>query len=225
MRVEEQPGTRGVPRGVAALDEQVVLLLPQRLHRHVVLVVAGSGPHRVEEGVGPRDPVRPAMADLAGSRVHVRDLGGGAAPLGHAPDAADVGRREVEVPVVAPVAAPVARRVGERLKRRAAHRDLPELRSREEADPPPVGGEERPVAALGALERRRLGRVQRADEDPVLAVLEPDVGDASPVAGDRDRVELARAQLVPLGKRDADVSAPCSPSGRRETRASASGRT
>ena len=153
----------------------------------------------------PAIEVRPAMADLAVGGILSRDLGGRAAAFRHAPDAADVRRREIDVAVVAPVAAAMTRRVGERLQRRAAHRDLPELGPGEERDPLAVGGEEGTVAALGAVERLRRGLAQRADVDLGLAVAKPDVGDARAVIGQRDRQQIGRAQLVAVGQRDADV--------------------
>ena len=205
MRVEQQSGLGGVARRVAAPHQHVVLRRADRLHRDLVFVVTGPGPHPEYERVGARDQVRPAMADLTAFQVSPRDFRRRAAAFRHAPDPAHIRRRKVDVAVWAPVAAAMERSVGKRLQRRATHRDLSELRAREERDPLSVRRKERPVAALGAIERLRHRLVQRANVDLRLAAVQSDKGDARAIIGQRERQQIGRAQFDVVGQDDADV--------------------
>ena len=122
-----------------------------------------AGDRRVERSVGTRQDFRQPKRALRARRSRRRHDFRLAPIRANAPE---TGAREENGSVLAP--GPVADRafdVAERHWRAAGERDFLQPLLHEESDPSAIGREERPVGALGAWNRRRLGTVKRADPE------------------------------------------------------------
>ncbi|MCK7461388.1 MAG: hypothetical protein MZU84_04630 [Sphingobacterium sp.] len=159
-----------------------------------------------------REDLRQPVAHLVLGFVERRQRQGRSACGGHAHEAAAFAPEHDGV-IRTPAGAEDRGRVADGSDRTSAGRRLLQRLTRPEADPLPVGREERTSAAFRALQRHGLELVERAPEQPLLAAADGAERQPSPVGRQRDGgaartaavarlIVGGRAELV--GRCDAD---------------------